>query len=103
MSRRIRSVILGALGGALAACSDDVADPHGHADVLDAASLDRPDATADSLDAPAADEATTDAAPDASAATCSPPCDAGQICCTDQHGHFPTCRAGNTCTDAGAS
>jgi hypothetical protein len=31
-------------------------------------------------------------------AICSPPCGTGEVCCTDQHGHFPGCVAGDSCS-----
>lgn len=85
--------------GALSACSTESPDPHGHADAAE----ERQDVTADAtppLDR-AAEDAPTDGARDAGGAMCSPPCGADQVCCTDQHGHFPTCRAGTACPDAG--
>ena len=99
-------MILSIFVATLAGCSDDETDPHGHADVEDvAAPLDRLADDAASLDAPTAGDATTEDVPgdvrDADGATCSPPCGAGQVCCTDQHGHFPACRAGSACPDAG--
>lgn len=107
-ARGLRTVILSALVASLTRCSGDKADPHGHADVLDvSAPLDRPAADATVMDVPASGDATTEDLPvDARAAdgaTCNPPCGAGEVCCTDQHGHFPACRAGSTCTDAGGS
>lgn len=38
-----------------------------------------------------------DAAEAADGAACTPACGATEICCTDAHGHFPTCRAGGRC------
>jgi len=59
------------------------------------------------MDVPATNDVPTDDvpadAPDDRGATCSPSCGAGQVCCTDQHGHFPAYHAGSTCTDAGGS
>lgn len=34
---------------------------------------------------------------DASASECSPACGAGEVCCTDAHGHFPKCVTGSGC------
>lgn len=35
--------------------------------------------------------------PDVGASACTPPCEVGSVCCTDQHGHFPQCVMGNSC------
>lgn len=37
------------------------------------------------------------AADAADPAACAPSCSSGQICCTDAHGHFPTCYDGTRC------
>lgn len=108
MSLSVRVTILCFIGGALVACTDDGVDPHGHADVADVnALLDRPAEDATSMDVPATDEAPTDDVPGDARGdlgpTCSPSCGVGQVCCTDQHGHFPACQAGSTCADAGGS
>ncbi|MBI5514602.1 MAG: hypothetical protein HY909_12580 [Deltaproteobacteria bacterium] len=91
---------------ALAACSGDGSDPHGHTDAggerVDGASLD-----AGTVGDASTPDRPVDALGDASAeagdggATCDPPCGAGRVCCTDAHGHFPTCRLGSVCADAG--
>lgn len=54
------------------------------------------DAGSDLADTNAGDGATaTDSGDDANG--CDPPCGAGSICCTDQHGHFPQCVDGASC------
>lgn len=98
-------------------CSSEEVDPHGHIDaggsVVDVTARDAATELAVPLDrsndeSSATDVATDDAAEsgvsdaaDAGGAACTPACDVDQICCTDQHGHFPTCRAGTSCPDAG--
>ena len=77
-------------------CSSS-SDDHGHV-VADAAS-DEADATpADSESLADGSDASSDTtrSPDA-AASCSPACDAAEVCCLDVHGHFPTCRPGPAC------
>jgi hypothetical protein len=103
---RQHGLLKAALASALMACSSDGSDPHGHTD----AGEERADGAAPEAGAGDAAEmpdrpvdALSDAPADAGAdgATCTPPCGAGQVCCTDTHGHFPTCRAGSVCADAG--
>lgn len=106
MLQRTRTVVFIAFMGPLVGCSGDEPDPHGHADVEDvAAPLDRLAGDVAPLDAPTAGDATAEDVPgemrSADGAVCSPACGAGQVCCTDQHGHFPACRAGSACLDAG--
>ncbi len=104
MHKNLRFTTLAIVSSTLIACSTDSTDPHGHVD----AAGERPDVTIDttpSIDRAAedarVDEASVDVAPDASGATCSPPCGVDQVCCTDQHGHFPMCQTGAACPDAG--
>ena len=106
MPQRARTVVFISFMGPLVGCSGDEPDPHGHADVKDvAAPLDRLTDDAASLDAPTGGDATAENLPGdvrgGDGAVCSPACGTGQVCCTDQHGHFPTCRAGSACPDAG--
>ena len=53
------------------------------------------DAADDSEAAPAVAADGTDGT--AEAAACAPACAQTEVCCTDAHGHFPTCRAGGSC------
>lgn len=64
------------------------ASPH------ETATIERADSASSSEAAPA-DVAGEEAADSSTA--CSPPCGADQVCCTDQHGHFPRCVSGSTC------
>jgi hypothetical protein len=104
MRENLRFTTLAVISSALIACSDGGSDPHGHVD----ATGERPDATVDaaspidrSADDARVSETSMDGAPDAGAVMCSPPCGVGQVCCTDPHGHFPTCQTGAACPDAG--
>lgn len=108
MGQRATFLIVSILGGVLVACRDDGADPHAHDDVPDAAApLDQPADLSSPQDIPATDDATMDAVPGDTrgdlGATCNPSCGTGQVCCADQHGHFPACLVGSACPDAGGS
>jgi hypothetical protein len=59
------------------------------------------DAAADAGDPDAGDDSGSTGAEE-DAASCDVPCGdvccaTGEICCTDQHGHFPTCVASSVC------
>lgn len=65
---------------------DETAGIGGDADAGDV----QPDAGADAaLD--------SDAGADASSTPCAPPCGSTQVCCVDEHGHFPRCVDAETC------
>lgn len=64
---------------------DHVTSP---SEIADAATAE--DATDDGGDSGRADAV-------ADAALCAPPCTAAEVCCTDAHGHFPTCKPGGRC------
>lgn len=112
MGRDVRSMLLVAAALAANACDADGGDPHGHVDAaVDAqdgaprdvvAALDRldEDVPIDGGHAAAVDGSTADLL-EAGNAVCSPPCGAGEVCCADQHGHFPACRTGLACPDSG--
>ena len=106
---RVRWALLAA---AMGACSSGETRSQGATDAAadrveaeaDGAAFDAADAASDSVEeAPVEEttEASTDASTEAGGATCSPPCGEAQVCCTDQHGHFPTCRSGSSCSGAG--
>lgn len=96
--RRARTTLVLLLVGAvgIAACSsasehdDHSLTPLVDVDASDAASA--ADALPTDGDGGSADVAET---PDGAA--CIPACAATETCCTDAHGHFPTCRAGGSC------
>lgn len=71
-------------------------------ELADASATDAGGGAADASNSDAArdaavDDAARDAAVDASTGTCTPACAANQVCCVDQHGHFPTCTNATTC------
>lgn len=80
-----------------AACGGDGGDPHGHGE--DAATDVASDADAgvpNAGDTAVPSDATSDAAAE-TPPTCTPACGTGFVCCTDAHGHNPTCTAGTSC------
>lgn len=81
-------------------CSGDTGDAEGgggrggvDAGIVDAA----PDSDITATDA--GDSGPEDGGLDegGSSTLCDPACSAGEVCCTDQHGHFPTCVQGVIC------
>lgn len=88
----IRALLLAVvLGSILSACGSEAgnhsdADTHGAAVGSDGGD-----------DAAASDTSSDGDASSADATQCAPACVAGEICCTDQHGHFPKCVLGTSC------
>ena len=97
MARRIWAGIVFLAGTfALVACStDDAAGDSHHSDTpaVDARAGDGADDT-DAMDDVAGEDAIDD---DSATGPCSDPCRSDQVCCVDQHGHFPRCVDGSYC------
>ena len=98
--RRVSSMPLLLAGMlALAACSanDEAGDAH-HSDAasVDARAGDPSDDGTDTADG-LSDTDAEDSIGDGAAGPCSEPCRSGQVCCVDQHGHFPRCVDGSFC------
>jgi hypothetical protein len=82
--RLASELLLCAVAMAATACgtADHAADKHDAGAAVDAATVDDGNET-------------QDAASDS--AQCNPECAPEQLCCTDLHGHFPTCTEGPEC------
>lgn len=97
-NRSVRATVALLLAGAaaIAACSSDGEhEDHSLASLVEVDASDGA-STADALPADG-DGGADDASEAADGAACIPACAATELCCTDAHGHFPTCRAGPRC------
>lgn len=92
-----RALVVPIAAIALAACSGDGGDAHGHGDDAATDVANGADAgVQDAGDTAVPIDATSDAVAE-TPPTCSPTCGTGFVCCTDAHGHNPTCAAGTSC------
>ena len=86
---------------ALGSCSADneTGDAH-HSDAasVDARAVDRSDDSITDTDTDGMDDdGGEDSIGDGASGPCSDPCRSDQVCCVDQHGHFPRCVDGSFC------